>query len=73
MVEIGMKVKFIPAIVPAGILPPAEKKLAAVVGTVVYINSQHKYFAVEYACGNTKQRENFKFSEIGQAVTICGH
>lgn len=62
----------IPATLPSGIMTQAEKEKSMVVGTVVYINYQHKYFAVEYDCGSTKQRESFKFSEIGKAVTVCG-
>ncbi len=72
MIGIGMKVQFIPAILPSGIMTPAEKKKATIDGTVVYINWENRYFTVEYDCGNTKQHESFKFCDIGQAVTICG-
>jgi hypothetical protein len=39
-----------------------------VTGTVVYVNNAHKWFLVEYG----DVRTSFKFSEVGQAVTICG-
>lgn len=72
MIGEGMKVQFIPATLPSGILTPAEKKKAMVVGTVDYINYQHKYFSVAYKCGKTKQHESFKFCDIGKTVTIIG-
>ena len=72
MIGLGMKVQFIPAIVPIGIMPTAEKKNAAIVGTVVYINNRHRYFTAEYDCGDTKQRESFNFCDIGEAVTVIG-
>ena len=71
MIGQGMKVRFIPATLPSGIFTPAEKKKATIVGTVVYINWEHRYFTAEYDCGETKQYESFKFCDIDENVHIC--
>ena len=41
-----------------------------VFGTVVMVNYEHKWFSVEY--GVPKMRTSFKFSDIGEVVTLCG-
>lgn len=72
MIGIGMKVSFVPAFVPGSqnwIKPdPSE----IVTGTIVYIHWEHKYFTVEFKCGDTMQRESFKFFQIGKSVKIRG-
>ena len=70
MIGIGMKVRFSPSW--AFKERPGERISAQVTGKVVYINWEHKYFTAEYDCAAVKQRESFKFSDIGQAVTVYG-
>lgn len=41
-----------------------------VVGTVVYINEEHRWFSAEYELEGTKQRLSFKFDQVGDCVTI---
>lgn len=68
---IGKKVRFVPAFVPVdrgfNVLKPEP-----VEGKVVYVNHKHGYFTAEYGWEGSKQRENFKFSQIGKDVTVCG-
>ena len=47
----------------------SDVKGREVYGTVIYVNKAHKWFSVEYGNG---LRTSFKFSEVGQAVTVCG-
>ena len=49
-----------------------DSKGKLVLGTVVMVNYEHKWFAVEYECGGEKQRTSFKFSQIGKDVLVCG-
>lgn len=72
MIKKGMKVRFVPAFVPGALHWKEPDPSERVTGTVVYINWEHKYFTVEFKCGDTMQRESFKVSQIGQAVKICG-
>ena len=72
MIEIGTKVKFIPFFNDNKLLTPAERRSFATVGTVVYVNHDHKYFTAEYDCLGTKQRESFKFYYLGKMVKVCG-
>lgn len=71
MIGEGMKVRFVPA-ASVGDHMGWQRKREAVVGTIVHINWQHKHFTAEYDCGGSKQKENFKFCDIGEAVIICG-
>lgn len=72
MIGIGMKASFAPAFVPGALWLKDQDPSEIVTGTIVYINWEHKYFMVEYKCGDTMQRESFKFFHIGQAVKIIG-
>lgn len=72
MIGIGTKVSFIPAYVPGTKLVEGYAPSEVVTGTVVDIHWEHKYFTVEYKCGDTMQRESFKFFQIGQAVKVRG-
>ena len=54
-------------------LMPAERRSFATVGTVVYVNHDHKYFTAEYDCLGSKQRDSFKFYYLGKMVKILGH
>ena len=42
-----------------------------VIGEVVEVNYDHKWFSVEY--GNPKMRTSFNFCDIGSVVKVCGH
>lgn len=64
---IGMKVRFIPC---CAINDKGPKE--SVTGKIVYINHEHKFFVAEYDCCGNKQRESFKFSDVGQEVTVYG-
>ena len=72
MIGIGMKVSFVPAFVPGALYLSKPDPAEIVTGTIVYIHWEHKYFTVEFKCGDTMQRESFKFFHIGQAVKIRG-
>lgn len=72
MIGIGMKVSFVPAYVPGSGWTKGFDPSEIVTGTVVDIHWEHKYFTVEYKCGDTTQRESFKFYQIGTAVKVRG-
>ena len=67
-IEEGVKVRFDPFdyIQSFG---SSDVRGREVTGTVVYVNKAHKWFSVEYGDG---LRTSFKFTEVGQVVTICG-
>lgn len=70
---LGRKVRFIPAFVPRDCPANANtQKPEYVTGRVVYVNQKHRYFTAEYGWEGSKQRESFKFSQIGKDVTVCG-
>ena len=71
MITVGEKVQFDPFEVIKG-FDIGTIKGKKVTGTVVMVNYGHKWFSVEYECGGTKQRTSFKFSQIGEEVTVCG-
>ena len=73
MIGEGMKVLFIPGFNCSKMISPAERKAASITGIITYINWEHKCFWVEFDCGGTKQRETFKFVDVGTAVTVCGN
>ena len=67
-IRIGQKVRFDPfeTILAFGI----EDFRKEVVGTIVEIYWEHKWFSVEY--GDPKQRISFNFADIGKMVKLCG-
>lgn len=72
MIKVGKKVRFVPSINDSVVLNPEERKLLMIPGYVRYVNWEHEWFEVEFDCGGTKQRESFKFCDIGSAVKVCG-
>lgn len=67
MIEINQKVKFNPYHgLHLGGLPISNEK---VVGTVKYINTEHRWFSVEY--GDPAMRISFNISDIGRNVFLC--
>lgn len=72
MIGIGMKARFAPAFVPGALWTHSIDPSEYVTGTIVYINQGHTYFTVEFKCGDTMQRESFKFFHIGKSVKVCG-
>ena len=64
MIGEGMKVRF----VPVAQICDGDKHKGSTTGTVVYIKWKHKYFTVEYECEKVKQRESFKFDQVGKDV-----
>lgn len=72
MIGEGMKVRFCPMIDRGLLDSEAELRAKSITGTIVYINWEHKYFMVEFPCGDSKQRESFKFFEIGERVSVIG-
>ena len=68
----GMKVSFVPGFAP--FVSWALEKCTGeyITGTISYINWEHRNFTVEFDCGGTKQREAFKFSQIGGEVRLNG-
>lgn len=65
MIQVGQKVRFDAM---ANCKSSVEKMDTFTVGTVAYVNERHKWFSVKYG---ENQRTSFKFTEIGQNVTIC--
>ena len=72
MISEGMKVRFVPSFNNSVVFTPEERNAASITGTIIYINWGHECFWVEFDCGGTKQREAFRFVDIGTAVTVCG-
>lgn len=60
--EIGEKIRFKPA---AWMFHPEHYTVTCagyeVTGTVVQINAEHRWFRVEFPCGNTTGHECFRF------------
>lgn len=48
-----------------------DSKGKFVMGTVVMVNYENKWFSVEYGC--PAMRTSFKFCDIGSVVKVCGH
>ena len=67
-----MKVRFVPMFNRGAIDTPAELRAKSVTRKIVYINWEKKCFTVEFQCGDSKQRESFKFFEIGERVSVIG-
>ncbi len=72
MIGEGMKVRFVPAFAPKADWYMPTRDGEYVTGTITYINWEHKHFVAEFDCGDSKQRESFKFSEIGERVSVIG-
>lgn len=66
MISVGQRVRFNPF---AGIkfygVHAVSKK---VIGTVIMVNDEHRWFLVEY--GRDKMRVSFNFCDVGNLVTI---
>lgn len=69
MIKVGQKVKIYPFAFVTGSGAEMERDRVCV-GTVVYVNEQHKWFSVEY--GDPKMRASYKFCDIGSVVMIRG-
>ena len=65
---VGQKVRFDPFEDLMGFGIDAGR--SDVVGTVVEVHFEHKWFSVEY--GYPKQRISFKFCDIGERVNVIG-
>lgn len=72
MISVGAKVRFCPACDIGMNDTPEERAEKKITGTVFYVNRDHSVFWAEYAAGNTRQVESFKFVDIGKAVKIIG-
>lgn len=68
----GTKVSFVPGFVPFADWSLKRCNDEYLSGTITYINWEHENFTVEFDCGGTKQREAFKFSQIGVEVKLNG-
>lgn len=71
---VGLKVKFVPFVEEVRNKTVEERKAArkTASGTVVYINTPHKYFTIEYDWYGNRMRESFKFVDFGQVVVPSG-
>jgi hypothetical protein len=67
MIKVGQQVKFNPhaGMHTAGDITPFENTI----GTVKYVNSQNRWFSVEY--GDPKLRVSFNFHDLGKSVRVC--
>ena len=72
MIGEGMKVRFVPMFNRGALDSEEEIRSKSITGTIVYISWEHKYFTVEFKCGDSIQRESFKFFEIGERVSVIG-
>jgi hypothetical protein len=72
MIGQGMRVLFKPSFTITKFDSPEDAAVNRIVGTVTLVNWKHRMFTVEYECGDSIQRESFKFSQIGKDVTVCG-
>ena len=72
MIGEGMKVRFCQMFNRGMLDTQAELNAKSVTGKIIYISWEHKYFTVEFKCGDGKQRESFKFFEIGERVSVIG-
>ena len=72
MIGEGMKVRFVPMFNRGEKDTEAEIKANSITGKIVYINWENKFFMVEFKCGDSIQRESFKFFEIGERVSVIG-
>lgn len=72
MIGEGMKVRFCPMFDRGALDSQADLAAKSVTGKIIYINWEHKYFLVEFNCSRSKQRESFKFFEIGERVSVIG-
>jgi hypothetical protein len=68
VINAGQKVRFDPFEECCGF--GIEYVREEVVGTVVKVYPEHKWFAVVY--GDPKQRTSFNFADIGKSVFIVG-
>lgn len=68
----GMKVSFVPGFVPFADWSLAKCSDEYIDGVITFINWDHQNFTVEFDCGSTKQREAFKFSQLGGEVRLNG-
>lgn len=68
MLKVGQKVQFYPMEWVDG-NGATDYKGEVVVGTIVMINEEHRWFSVEYG---DKQRASFHFFDIGEQVTVLG-
>ncbi len=66
MIEVGHKVIFNPL---AWMLWYGQKVFTTnVIGTIVFIHDEHRWFLVEYAVDDHKIRVAFDFNDIGKSV-----
>ena len=65
LIRTGMKVRFDPFLTIIGF--GVDEMRHDVVGTVVAVYYEHKWFSVQYG----KLRTSFKFCDIGDTVHIC--
>lgn len=72
MIGIDMKAWFVPSYRDSACMTPEERKAATVMGTIVYINYEHKYFTVEFEDGGATFKESFNFSDCGKTVRVRG-
>lgn len=72
MIGVGMKAWFVPSYRDNDKFTPEERKYSKVMGTIVYINYEHKYFTVEFEDGGVTSKESFNFSDCGKTVRVRG-
>ena len=73
MIAVGQKVRFIPAWNEPGADRNGARNKRKLVGRVVYINEENRWFMVQYGKRKgVKLRECFSFHAIGSEVKILG-
>lgn len=62
MIKVGKKVRFDPY---KGMSNHGATPIhCEVVGTIVYVHKDHRYFTAEYETANTKFKTSFKFDDV---------
>ena len=72
MIKQGTRVKFLPYFLDSAHYSPEERASRYILGKVVYVNEDHKFFMVQYPSGGVPMRESFKFCQLGNEVDIYG-
>lgn len=68
MLKVGQRVSFNPNRDPKVFGVHTSKSTDRVVGTITYVNKEHRWFLVEYN-DNPKIKTSFKFDDWGSKVT----
>lgn len=72
MIEVGTRVKFVPAILATKFDEFYADQTKVATGKVFLVNKEHRVFWIEFKSFGVRQVESFKFFDIGKSVKILG-